>query len=226
MIKVTNLKKDFVMGEVVVHALRGVSFEVARGEFVGIMGHSGSGKSTLLRQLGLIDEPTSGEIILDNHPTHELSEKERSRFRLTRLGYIFQEFALIPELTAIENVFLPAMMRGGNHEEYYQKAEEMLRIVGLADRLNHRPAELSGGQQQRVAVARSLINSPSVLFADEPTANLDSHASQTVMDTFKNLNQTLQQTIIIVTHEPEDSQYLDRVLWMKDGRLSLKKPKI
>lgn len=219
MIRAQNLKKTFVMGEVKVHALRGVSFDIATGEFVGIMGQSGSGKSTLLRQLGLIDEPDSGEITFDDKKTHELSAQERSQFRLTYLGYIFQEFALIPELTALENVMLPGMMRGGNVSEYTDRARELLAIVDLADRGHHRPKELSGGQQQRVAIARALINSPKVLFADEPTASLDSESSRTIMDTFTKLAKELKQTIVLVTHEPEDKKYLDRVLWMKDGHL-------
>lgn len=219
MIRVTNLKKEFLMGEVAVHALRGVSFEIQDGEFIGIMGKSGSGKSTLLRQLGLIDEPTEGEIFFDERGTHELSDAERSFFRLTHLGYIFQEFALIPELTALENVMLPGMMRGGHRDEYEHRAAELLRTVDLGDRIDHRPKELSGGQQQRVAIARSLINSPKVLFADEPTASLDTHSSEVVMETFKKLNKETGQTIILVTHEPDDEQYLDRVLRMKDGQL-------
>lgn len=219
MIRVTNLKKLFVLGTVEVHALNGVSFEIADGEFVGIMGKSGSGKSTLLRQLGLIDEPTGGEIFFDDKPTHELTDRERSFFRLTHLGYIFQEFALIPELTALENVMLPAMMKGEARTLYEEHAAELLKTVGLADRLHHRPKELSGGQQQRVAIARSLINTPKVLFADEPTASLDTAASTVVMDTFTQLNKKFKQTIVLVTHEPNDEKYLDRVLLMKDGKL-------
>lgn len=220
MITVKNLHKTFLMGSVTVHALRGVSVEIPEGEFIGIMGKSGSGKSTLLRQLGLIDEPTSGEIYFDDKGTHELTERERSVFRLTHLGYIFQEYALIPELTAIENVMLPAMMRGAKREEYEARAKELLTTVNLEERMYHRPKELSGGQQQRVAIARSLINSPKVLFADEPTASLDSASSKIVMDTFKKLSKEMKQTIILVTHEPDDKKYLDRVLMMKDGELT------
>lgn len=220
MITVKNLHKTFLMGSVTVHALRGVSVEIPEGEFIGIMGKSGSGKSTLLRQLGLIDEPTSGEIYFDDKGTHELTERERSVFRLTHLGYIFQEYALIPELTAIENVMLPAMMRGAKREEYEARAKELLTAVNLEERMHHRPKELSGGQQQRVAIARSLINSPKVLFADEPTASLDSSSSRIVMDTFKKLSTEMKQTIILVTHEPDDKKYLDRVLMMKDGELT------
>lgn len=219
MITVKNLSKTFLMGSVTVHALRSVDFVIKDGEFVGIMGKSGSGKSTLLRQLGLIDEPTSGEIFFDEKGTHELTERERSVFRLTHLGYIFQEYALIPELTALENVMVPAMMRGAKREEYEARARELLKTVNLEERMEHRPKELSGGQQQRVAIARSLINNPRVLFADEPTASLDSASSQVVMETFTKLNKEMGQTIILVTHEPDDKKYLDRILMMKDGSL-------
>lgn len=219
MIRAERLTKTFLLGDVTVHALRGVSFEIPDGAFVGIMGKSGSGKSTLLRQLGLIDEPTSGEIFFDDKRTHELSERERSRFRLTHLGYIFQEYALIPELTALENVMLPAMMNGVDSAASTARARELLETVNLADRMEHRPKELSGGQQQRVAIARSLINSPRVLFADEPTASLDSASSTVVMETFAKLNKTMKQTIVLVTHEPDDKKYMDRVLMMKDGSL-------
>lgn len=220
MIKVDNLKKSFVMGEITVHALRGVSFDITAGEFVGIMGKSGSGKSTLLRQLGLIDEPTSGEIYFDDRPTYDLNDKERSHFRLTQLGYIFQEYALIPELTATENVMLPAMMKGSARSLYLQRAEEVLTAVDLQDRMHHRPKELSGGQQQRVAIARALINQPKVIFADEPTANLDTASSTLVMETFTKLRKEFGQTIILVTHESEHMKYVDRVLEMKDGKLA------
>lgn len=219
MIRVEHLKKIFLMGTVSVHALRDVSFDIAEGEFVGIMGASGSGKSTLMRQLGLIDEPTSGDIFLDDQPTRELTAKERSRFRLHEFGYIFQEYALIPELTAIENVMLPGMMKGGSMQEYTSRAEELLKTVGLEHRVHHRPRELSGGEQQRVAIARSLINSPRVLFADEPTANLDSQSSKNVMETFRQLNTEMKQTIIMVTHEQEHTVYFKRILLMKDGKL-------
>lgn len=219
MIRVTNLKKIFILGSVAVHALRGVSFEIVDGEFVGIMGKSGSGKSTLLRQLGLIDEPTSGEIFFHDKPTHQLTDRERSTFRLSHLGYIFQEYALIAELTALENVMLPAMMKGAPRKEYESRATALLNTVDLGDRLHHRPKELSGGQQQRVAIARSLINTPQVLFADEPTASLDTASSAIVMETFMRLNKDLKQTIVLVTHEPNDEKYLDRVLLMKDGKL-------
>jgi len=210
------------MGDVQVEALRDLTFTIADGEFVGIMGKSGSGKSTLLRQLGLIDEPTSGEIFFDEKSTQELSDLERSYFRLHYLGYIFQEYALIPELTALENVMLPAMMKGGKKSSYLDKAKTLLDTVNLGDRLHHRPKQLSGGQQQRVAIARSLINDPKVLFADEPTANLDTASTKVVMETFQKLNKTMKQTIVLVTHEPDNQAYVDRTIIMKDGKIHAK----
>lgn len=219
MIRVNHLTKVFIMGDVQVEALRGISFTIADGEFVGIMGKSGSGKSTLLRQLGLLDDPTSGEIYFDDKNTRALSDLERSQFRLHHLGYIFQEYALIAELTALENVMLPAMMRGGDKTKYMQKAAELLTTVNLGDRLNHRPKQLSGGQQQRVAIARALINDPAVLFADEPTANLDTASTKLVMETFQKLNTTMKQTIVLVTHEPDNQAYVDRTIIMKDGKI-------
>lgn len=216
MIKVENLKKIYP-GKVPTPALKGVSFEVQKGEFIAIMGRSGSGKSTLLHQLGLIDTPTEGKILIDNTNVLELSEAQKTLFRLQSLGYVFQEYALISELNALENVYLPAFAAGGDHDGYKKRAEEVLEVVGLGDRLDHYPNELSGGEQQRVAVARSLINKPKILFADEPTANLDSVSSKVVLDLFQKLNKELGQTIVMVTHEEDDKKYVDRVIWLSDG---------
>lgn len=216
MIRVENLKKTYP-GKVPVEALKGTSFEVADGEFVAIMGRSGSGKSTLLHQLGLIDEPTGGSITIDDVDVLSLSESKKTLYRLKNLGYVFQEYALISELTAHENVYLPAFALGSDSSGYKKRAEEILGLVGLKDRLHHYPAELSGGEQQRVAVARSLINRPKILFADEPCANLDSISSKVVLELFHRLNQELGQTIVMVTHEPEDKKYCDTVFQLKDG---------
>lgn len=214
MITVQDLKKTYP-GSVPTHALKGVSFDIAEGEFVALMGRSGSGKSTLLHQLGLLDMPTSGSVTIDGKDVLALSDAERTRFRLSHLGYVFQEYALIAEFTALENVFFPAMALGNGKAE--EQAVHLLDLVGLSHRLGHYPSELSGGEQQRVAIARSLINSPKVLFADEPTANLDTVSSEIVLKLFQKLNKELRQTILVVTHEPEDEQYVDRVIWMKDG---------
>jgi putative ABC transport system ATP-binding protein len=214
MISVKNLVKTY-LGEVPTYALKGVSLEVAAGEFVALMGRSGSGKSTFLHQLGLLDTPTEGEVTIDSVDVLKLSETERTRFRLEHLGYVFQEYALIAEFTALENVYFPAMALGEG--EAKDRAAHLLDLVDLGSRLHHQPHEMSGGEQQRVAIARSLINNPKVLFADEPTANLDTESSATVFKLFQKLNQDLNQTILVVTHEPEDKQYVDRVVWMRDG---------
>ena len=214
MIKVENLIKTYP-GEVPTLALKGVSLEIAEGEFVALMGRSGSGKSTLLHQLGLLDMPTSGSVVINKFNVLTLSDSERTRFRLQHLGYVFQEYALIAEFTALENVSFPAMAFGDDSAK--ERAEHLLDLVGLKDRMNHYPSEMSGGEQQRVAIARSLINNPKVLFADEPTANLDTVSSEVVFKLFQKLNKELKQTILVVTHEPEDKKYVDRVIWLKDG---------
>lgn len=218
MINVQNLKKTY-LGKVPTVALRGVSFKIEDGEFVAVMGRSGSGKSTLLHQLGLIDTPTAGKIFIDNRDVTTLTNSKKTKYRLEYLGYVFQEYALIAEFTALENVFLPAMAFGKKPEEYKKRAADLLTLVGLGERADHYPNELSGGEQQRVAVARALINGPKILFADEPTANLDSESSKVVLDLFQRLNTKLGQTIVMVTHEPEDRKYIHRILWLKDGTL-------
>ncbi|MCL5292394.1 MAG: ABC transporter ATP-binding protein [Actinobacteria bacterium] len=216
MIEAENLKKVYP-GKVPTEALKGVSFAIDSGEFMAIMGRSGSGKSTLLHQLGLIDTPTDGNIVIDGVEVLSLSESKKTLFRLEHLGYVFQEYALIVELNALQNVYLPAFALGGNQNGYKKRAQEVLEIVGLGDRLDHYPHELSGGEQQRVAVARALINKPKILFADEPTANLDSVSAKVVLELFRQLNKELGQTIVMVTHEPEDVKYVDRVIWLRDG---------
>lgn len=214
MIKVKNLVRTY-SGEVPTLALKGVSFEIKTGEFVALMGRSGSGKSTLLHQLGLLDMPTSGSVIVNDSNVLTLSDSERTKFRLQYLGYVFQEYALITEFTALENVYFPAMAFGDNNAK--ERAEHLLDLVGLRERINHYPSEMSGGEQQRVAIARSLINNPKVLFADEPTANLDTVSAEVVFKLFQKLNKELKQTILVVTHEPEDKKYVNRVIWLKDG---------
>ena len=217
MLKVANLTRIYKLGNVDVKALLDVSLNIASGEIVCIMGKSGSGKSTLLRQLGLIDRPTSGSIIIDGQEATTLSDGARSQMRLSFLGYIFQEFALITELTAHENVYLPGMMLGDNVDNR-DRARELLGLVELADRLDHKPKELSGGEQQRVAIARALINKPSILFADEPYANLDTISSKLVMDTLVKLNADLGLTIVYVSHDPDDKQYAQNIIYLKDGK--------
>ena len=216
MIKVTNLVPTYP-GTVPTRALKGVTLEIAEGEIVALMGRSGSGKSTLLHQLGLLDLPTSGTVVINNTDVLSLSDEERTRFRLQYLGYVFQEYALIAEFTVLENVYFPAMASGDISAK--ERAVHLLDLVGLKDRIHHYPNEMSGGEQQRVAIARSLINNPKVLFADEPTANLDTVSSDIVFKLFQKLNKELKQTILVVTHEPEDEKYVDRIIMLKDGLL-------
>jgi putative ABC transport system ATP-binding protein len=219
MITAENLSRVYEMGKVTVHALRGVSLTIQKGEFVGIMGASGSGKSTLLHLLGLLDKPTEGRIILGGIDVKDLTDRQRTRFRLKRLGYVFQDYALVPELTVEENVFLTSMVRGTPKEEYLAQSHQILDRIGLSDRLSHKHNELSGGQQQRVAIARAMVNRPEILFADEPCANLDSESSRNVLDLFKQINQEMAQTIVMVSHEDWHKRYFNRIITLRDGEI-------
>jgi len=218
MITVSNLERTY-SGHVPVKALKNVSFEVPRGQFVAIMGPSGSGKSTLLHQLALLDTPTAGRILLDNVDTSTLSDHMRSEFRLKHLGYVFQEYALIPELNAIENAYLPLMLLGMKKRDYIKASTDLMVKVGLGDRLKHMISQLSGGEQQRVAIARALVNRSKILFADEPCANLDTENKGIVLRLLRKLCDELGQTILMVTHEPEQKEFTDRVIYLKDGRI-------
>ncbi len=218
MLQVKNLFKTFKSGDSTIHAVDGVSFVVPAGQFVSVTGKSGSGKSTMLYQLGLLDHPTSGEIIIDGVNVAALDSNNRTRIRLHDLGYIFQDYAILPTLTAIENVMVPLLMQGIPSNEAREKARYALQRVGLADRLDYLPSQLSGGQQQRVAIARAIGHNPKIIFADEPTANLDSETSQSVLQAFLELNAD-GQTIIMVTHEPEYAALTDRIITLADGKL-------
>jgi len=218
MIKTKNLIKKYGKGELELTVLDNLDFEVKDGEFVAIIGPSGAGKSTLLYQISLLDEPTSGEIYFDNIDVSELSEAEKTNVRLNRMGYVFQDYALLPELTAIENVALPILMQGLSVSEAYNKAELALSHVGLSDKKNNLPSQLSGGQQQRVSIARAVAHAPHVLFADEPTANLDSGSARLVLETFLELHK-MGQTIVMVTHEEEYARQAHRVISLKDGKI-------
>ncbi len=217
MIKTKSLTKTYKMGKVEVNALCGIDLTIERGEFVGIMGPSGSGKSTLLHLLGLLDNPTSGTILLDNIDSKSLSDKEKTLFRLHRLGYVFQDYALVPELDVYENVSLLPMVRNLAKERYQKECNDILIKFSLSDRANHLPNEISGGQQQRVAIARAMVNRPEILFADEPCANLDTTNSTMVLDLCKEINIEMDQTIIMVSHEDWHLKYFDRVIHLRDG---------
>ncbi len=202
-----------------VEALKGLTFEIQQGEFIAIMGPSGSGKSTLLHMLALLDDPTSGSIFVDGTDISKLSSSQKTTFRLNKLGYVFQEYALLPELNAFENVYLPLMMLGAPARDYEKAARGMLETVGMGKRARHLISQLSGGEQQRVAIARALVNKSRILFADEPCANLDSKNKEIVLKLLRQLCDELRQTIIMVTHEQEQRLYADRVLWIKDGQI-------
>lgn len=222
-INAKNLERVYFNGVIKTYAIKNISLNIKEGEFVAIMGPSGSGKSTLLHQLGLLDIPTKGEILIDDEDVVNLSDAERTRFRLEKLSYVFQSYNLIPELTTLENVYITPMAQGIITEKYKEMAKDILIKVGLGDRMNHSPSELSGGQQQRVSIARALVNKPKILYADEPTANLDSDSSEDTVKLFRQLNKEIGQTIVMVTHELEEGKKADRIIWVKDGVLDTNK---
>jgi putative ABC transport system ATP-binding protein len=219
MLEVKNLSKIYGLGEVQVRALDGISFTIADSDMVCIMGKSGSGKSTLLRQLGLLDRPSEGQIAIDGQVVTSLSDTVRGMLRLQHLGYVFQEYALLAELTAHENVYLPGMMLGDKGVDFRERAKELLELVGLGKRIQHYPKELSGGEQQRVAIARALINNPRIIFADEPCANLDTISSKKVMETLVSLNKEMKVTVIFVSHDPDDKKYARGLIVLSDGKM-------
>jgi putative ABC transport system ATP-binding protein len=219
MIHLEKISRIYEIGNQSIHALDAVDLDIGAGEFVAIMGRSGSGKSTLLNMLGCMDRPDEGEYLLDNNRVSDMDDDELSAVRNRYMGFVFQSFHLLPRLTALENVLLPRRYHTeGLRDSDRQKAEEILAQVDLKDRMDHKPNELSGGQRQRVAIARSLINDPKVLLADEPTGNLDSKTSDAIMDLLKKLNEN-GQTIVMVTHEPEIADNAQRQIIMRDGRI-------
>ncbi len=215
-INAKGIKKTFYSGKIETPVLKGIDLKVKKGEFVSIMGRSGAGKSTLMYQLSLLDEPTSGEINVYGTDILKLTNREKTLFRLAHLGYVFQDYALVPELTATENVSLPLLMRDISLREALKKSEEVLHRLGLERQVHNLPSQLSGGEQQRVSVARAIINEPKILFSDEPTANLDAESARVVIDLLKNLNKS-GQTIVMVTHEEEYGQETDRIIRLSDG---------
>ena len=217
-IQTKALRKDYVLGAETIRALRGVDLTIRRGEFVAIMGPSGSGKSTFMNLLGCLDTPTSGEYWLNGQDVSRLSERQLARIRNKEIGFVFQTFNLLPRATALQNVELPLIYAGVGTSERRQRARESLEMVGLGERMTHKPPELSGGQRQRVAVARALVNDPSIVLADEPTGNLDSITSSEIMDVLVRLNDA-GQTILLVTHERDIAQHAKREVHLKDGRI-------
>lgn len=217
-IEVKNLKKSFKTGDKELVVLNDISFDIEKGDFFSITGRSGSGKSTMLYQLGLLDHPNSGDIIIDGINVTSLDHDGRTDFRLRELGYVFQDYALVPELSAIENTVIPLLMQGLPKSEAYQKAENALQKIGMGERLHNLPNQLSGGEQQRVSIARAIAHNPKIIFADEPTANLDSETADTVMKAFLELN-SQGQTIIMVTHEPEYAILTKRAIKLGDGKI-------
>ncbi len=219
LLKIDSLKKTYSRGDQTVEALKGVSLEIDSGQFVSIMGPSGSGKSTFLHLMGGLDRPTSGKVVFDGKAIDSLSDYDLSLFRRQKLGFIFQFFNLLPTLSALENVALPRLLNGESIKTIRPKAEELLKMMGLEKRMDHKPDQLSGGEMQRVAIARALVADPLMIFADEPTGNLDSKTGESVLNLMKNLVKDHGKTIVMVTHDPKAASYGTRLIQMKDGLL-------
>ena len=219
-LEVIQLIKQYRMGNLSVDALRGVDLSIQAEEFVAIMGPSGSGKSTLLHLMGGLDAPTSGEVILAGKPLSRLSDNELTRIRRLKVGFVFQFYNLIPTLTAAENIALPLLIDGAPIGRYRERLEELLRLVGLSDRAQHKPDQLSGGQQQRVAIARAFINQPEIVLADEPTGNLDTRSGSAILELLQRSRAELGATIVMVTHDPRAASYAQRVIFLRDGKIA------
>jgi putative ABC transport system ATP-binding protein len=216
-IRVRDLRKTYHVGDVDVHALRGVDLDVPRGEFLAVIGPSGSGKSTFFHILGGLAPPTSGEVSIDNADLRQMTDSERTDMRRKKIGFVFQKYNLLPTLTARDNIAIAQALGGTNSRS--RDFEEILKFLGIKNRLDHRPRALSGGEQQRVAIARALVNQPAILLADEPTGNLDTENSNAVLEILQNLNKRAGQTILMITHNPEAAAFADRIVSMRDGKL-------
>ena len=218
-LKVKNLRKIYTLGKIEVQALNGVSLQIQRAEFVAIMGPSGSGKTTLLNLIGTLDKPTEGTIVLDQEDLSKLNESDKDRIRRHKIGFIYQFYNLIPVLSARENIELPMDIANVDRRKSRERTDQLLKMVGLLDRADHRPDELSGGEQQRVAIARALANQPSLILADEPTGDLDTKTGKEIMGELKSLCKEERVTVIIVTHDPVAAELADRIIYMRDGRI-------
>ncbi len=216
LIKISALKRNFILGSETIYVLKGIDLEINKGEYVALMGPSGSGKSTLMNLLGCLDTPTSGTYILNGKDVSQMHDDELAEIRNKEIGFVFQTFNLMPRTTALDNVALPMVYAGHAKTERHERAAEVLRQVGLADRMDHKPNELSGGQRQRVAIARALVNKPSIILADEPTGNLDSKTSEEIMALFGEIHQN-GNTVILVTHEEDIAAYAHRIIRLRDG---------
>ncbi|WP_273239202.1 ABC transporter ATP-binding protein [Flavobacterium lindanitolerans] len=223
LIKITNIKRDFVLGNEIIHVLKGIDLNINKGEYVALMGPSGSGKSTLMNILGCLDTPTSGQYILNGKDVSQMSDDNLAEIRNKEIGFVFQTFNLLPRTTALNNVALPMIYAGYSKSERSARAEEVLNQVGLKDRMDHEPNQLSGGQRQRVAVARALVNRPSIILADEPTGNLDSKTSVEIMNLFNEIHAN-GNTVILVTHEEDIAAYAHRIIRLRDGIVESDKP--
>ena len=219
LINLKNVSKTYLMGKISLEVLKKVSLEINQGEFVVITGASGSGKSTMMNQVGLLDIPTGGKILLEGKDISKMSESDLAQLRGRKIGFIFQQFNLIPTLTALENVILPTIFQNVSEEERLERAKSLLEEVGLGDRITHKPNELSGGQQQRVAIARALVNNPDIVLADEPTGNLDSKSGRQVMDLLAELHSREKKTVILITHDIHLVKYAQKVVFLKDGEI-------
>src|SRR3989338_1597701 len=219
MIETKQLVKTFKNGDIFTSVLKGIDFKAEEGEWIAIMGRSGAGKSTFLYQISLLDDPTSGEVDIDGHDTHTMSAREKMNFRLSKFGFVFQDYALLPELTALENVALPLLMQGLSKSAAYAKSTEALKRAELGHRVNNLPSQLSGGEQQRVSIVRAVAHKPKILFADEPTANLDNDSARRIMEIFGELHKEHGQTIIMVTHEDQYAALAERIVHIDDGRI-------
>jgi putative ABC transport system ATP-binding protein len=219
LIQLVNVWKTYYMGEIALDVLKGINLSIDQGDFVAIVGPSGSGKSTMMNQVGVLDTPTKGKILLDGINISTLSESALSQLRGKKIGFVFQQFNLIPTLTALENVILPTIFQNVPELERTKRAQDLLKLVGLEDRMHHKPNELSGGQQQRVAIARALINDPEIILADEPTGNLDSSSGKQIMHLLAQLHSKDKKTIILVTHDTNLVKYSDKTIHLKDGEI-------